>query len=134
MQTEAGVSWRNAGLFGYWTELGGEGGAAAAGVAGVGVFEDETAAHDFVFEVDFGAVEVEVGFAVGEDFNSLTFHDFIVFGGGFGEVEDVGEAGAAAAFYADAEGDAVGEALVFDDGFDFLGSGFGEGNGHCGGS
>ena len=42
-----------------------EGRAAAAGVGGVGVLEDEAAAHEFVLEVDFGAIQVEVGTAVG---------------------------------------------------------------------
>jgi hypothetical protein len=110
--------------------IGGERGSAAAGVGGIGVLEDKAAAHDFILEVDLGAVEVEVALAVGEDFDAMAFHDFIVVRPAFGEIEDIREAGATTAFYANAKGDGIGEALVFDDGLDFLGCSFREENGH----
>src|SRR5690554_3241244 len=49
----------------------GEARAAAAGAAGVGVVELEASAHHRVFEVDFGAVEVEVAAGVAEDFDAV---------------------------------------------------------------
>ena len=70
--------------------------------------------HDLVLEVDFGAIEVQVGLAVGQDLHAVAFHDFIVVRTAFGQVEDIGEARATAAFYANAKRDRFRKALILD--------------------
>ncbi len=73
---------------------GGEGGAAAATGGGVGVFEDKAAGHDFVFEIDGGAAEIEETLGVADDLDAVLLEDLVGFLVTLGEIEDVGEAGA----------------------------------------
>src|SRR5258708_5337557 len=95
-------------------DLGREAATASAGAGGVGVLEDEALAHHFVLEVDFDAIEVEVGLHVDEDFDAMAIELFVHFALGlFGEVEHVRETRAAAALDANAElGLAFRQALV----------------------
>ena len=95
---------------------------AAAGARGVGVLEDEAAAHDFVLEIDLNAVEIEVGLHIHENLHAVTVHFLVVVALGlFGEVEHVREPAAAAAFNTDAEPGLLSrELLIFDDLLDFL--------------
>src|SRR4051812_23761904 len=104
--------------------LSAKGASASTGVRRIGILEDEPATHHLVLEIDLGTIEVEIRLAVSEDLYALAFHDFIVLGCRLGQVEHIGEPGAAAPFYANAKRDCLRQALVLDDGLDFLSRSF----------
>ena len=88
-----------------------ERGAAAAGALGAGIFEAQAVVHEAIVPVHLGAVDVEVALFIDEDAHLLGF-ELEVEGAFAGfEVEGVGEAGAATAFDADADGNVFGEPL-----------------------
>src|ERR1035437_8885338 len=103
-----------------------EAASAAAGAGGVGVLEDKSAAHHFVFEIDLCPIEIEIGFHIAKNLHPVGIHFFIAIGFGlFGEVEHVAEAAASAAFDTDTKlGRAVGQLLIGNDLLDFLGRAF----------
>ena len=47
--------------------------AAAAGIGGVGIVEDESTPHDLILEIDFGPVEIEIALGIAHDLEMEIF-------------------------------------------------------------
>src|SRR5947208_16593543 len=82
---------------------GGEGAAAAAVAGGVGIDENKSLAHERVFVIERGAVQVQKTFRVYEDAGAELLENFIAVAGLGIEAHGVGEAGATSALNANAE-------------------------------
>src|SRR5687767_7656880 len=119
-----------------FTSSGRERRAATAGAGGVGVLEDEPAAHDLVLEVDLDAAEVDQAFVVAQDLHAVRLELLVGLALLFlDEVQRVGEPAAPAALHADAQLGLLGReraflALVVDDLANLLGGRFGQHDGH----
>src|SRR3989338_3379536 len=99
---------------------GAKGGAAAAGLLGVGVVELKPAAHEAVLEVDRHAVEVQMALRVDENFDSVLLKDLVVLlRGRLIEGEDVRHPRAAAALDPNAQAE-IGLLLLGDELFHLL--------------
>ena len=101
--------------------LHGEGGAAAAGLLGVGVLEDEALAVEAVGKVELGADQVDVGLLVHHHLDAKLLDDLVRLALLVGDGQVIGEAGAAAALDGDAQAHVVLDPFFVSEILDLLG-------------